>query len=121
MFLRNYVRLPADNVPNLARFYQALLPFSFQIHKTKQYADVDIPGGVLAIFGPKLIPRGHEETPLDREPQTFHLDVEDVDTQFQTALQAGGKAQCQPENRDGIRHACIKDPDENLVILEGPA
>ncbi|MGB1697662.1 MAG: VOC family protein [Thermoplasmatota archaeon] len=120
MFLRNYVRLPANNVPKLAQFYQALIPFSFQIHKSKQYADTDIPGGVLAFFGPKLIPRGHDETPLDRKPGTVHLDVENVDQVFEDALQAGATPQCQPETRDGIRHACILDPDQNVVIFEGP-
>ena len=121
MFLRNYVRLPAQNVPQLVQFYQSLLPFPIQIHKSKQYADVDIPGGVLAMFGPELIPRGHGETPLDRNPQSFYLEVEDVDNKFEEALALGGTPQCTTQKRDGIRHACIQDTQQNRIIIEGTA
>lgn len=120
MFLRSYSRLPATDVPKLVKFYQSLIPLPFAIHKSKQYADVDIPGGVLALFGPKLIPRGHETTPLDRNPTTFHLDVEDVDGTFQTALLVGAKPFCKPHAQDGLRHACVQDLDGNTIVLEGP-
>lgn len=69
-------------------------------------------------IGDSVIEMGEAHGPHQPMPTMFYLYVEDCDTLYKRALQAGGRSIAEPTNQHfGDRNCAVKDPFENVWYL----